>query len=133
MLYIYIYLYIINIINIFALYNETVKLVRAFSRTAFPKNSGYFRKFDILENWFGLPLEDVTASYFLRTACPNLSGLPGICAEDIVVSFLYGPIFRNILNILGNAVVEISGIFRKNGLECDYRNIRDISEKWSGL
>ena len=120
---------------------------------------------DISENWSGLPLEDVTASYFLRTACPNLSGLPrhmcgrhsgfvfcrdrfpkifqifrengpGIAATHYfleIFRIFRGPLSRNIPNIFGNAIVEISGISRKNGLERDYRNIRDISEKWSGL
>ena len=125
-----------------------------------------FRKIpDISENWSGLPLEDVTASYFLRIACPNLSGLPrhmcgrhsgfifcrdqfpeifqifresgtGIVATHHfleIFRIFRGPFSRNIPHISGNAIVEIFGIFRKNGLECDYRNIRDISEKWSGL
>ena len=126
----------------------------------------FFRKNpDISENWSGLPLEDVTASYFLRTACPNLSGLPrhmcgrqggfifcrdqfpkifqifresgpGIAATHHfleIFRIFRGPFSRNSPNISGHAIVERSGIFWKNGLECDYRNIRDISEKWSGL
>ena len=125
-----------------------------------------FRKIpDISENCSGLPLEDVTALYFLRTACPNLSGLlrhmcgrhsgfiscrdqfaeifqifresgPGIVATHHfleIFRIFRGPFSRNIPIISGNAIVEISGIFRKNGLERDYRNIRDISEEWSGL
>ena len=36
---------------------------------------------------------------------------------------------RKILNISGNTIVEISGIFRIHGSERNRRNIRDISEK----
>ena len=105
-----------------------------------------FRKIpDISENWSGLPLEDVTAAYFLRTACTNLSGLPrhmcgrhsgfifcrdqfpeifqifresgpGIAATHHfleIFRIFRGPFSRNIPNISGNA-------------------IRNISEKWSG-
>ena len=105
-----------------------------------------FRKIpDISENWSGLPLEDVTASYFLRTACPNLFGLPGhmcgrhngfiYCRDQFPEIFQQSgnrshPAFsRNIPNISGTVFPKYSKYFQR----CYRRNIRNISEKWSGV
>ena len=82
----------------------------------------FFRKIpDISENWSGLHLEDVTASYFLRTACPNLH----ICGKH------NGFIFCR------DQFPEISGIFRESGpgiaaIHHFLRNIPNISGKYFG-
>ena len=86
-----------------------------FSRTAFPKNP------DTSENWFGLPLEDVTVSYFLRTACPNLFGLPlHMCGRHSCFIFCRDPcpeifqIFRESgIAAFGDHLPEIFQIFRE--------------------
>ena len=110
-----------------------------------------FRKIpDISENWSGLPLEDVTASYFLRTACPNLSGLPRHMCGGHSGFIFYRDQFPEIFQIFresgpGIAAIhhflEIFQIFRgpfsskysKYFGKCCRRNIRNISEKWSGV
>ena len=109
--------------------------LRAFSRTAFPKNPGYFGKLVWTApgrcNRFIFPTDRLPEIFQIFRE----SG-PGIAATHHflkIFRIFQGPFSRNIPNISGKATVEISGIFRKNCLECDCRNIRDISEKWSGL
>ena len=113
-----------------------------------------FRKIpDISENWSGLPLEDVTASYFLRTACPNLSGLPRhMCGRHSGFIFCRDQ-FPEIFQIFRESgpgiaathhFLEIFRIVRENGGtifpkyskyfgKCYRRNIRNTSEKWPGV
>ena len=153
-IYIYIYIYI----NSIKRNRETCSShFRAFSRTALSqKKSRIFRKVGLGCPW---KIQPPHISYGpLTQICP---GYPGQNPEDVVASFFVGtnfpkysryfgkivaihhfleifrifrePFSRNIPNISGNAIIEISGIFRKNCLECNYRNFRDIAEKWSGL
>ena len=64
--------------------------LRAFSRTTFPKNPGYFGKL-------------VRAAGPLAQICP---GYPGISAEDIVASFFVGANFPKYSRYFGKAVRE---------------------------
>ena len=118
-----------------------------------------FRKVpDISENGSGLPLEDVTALYVLRSACPNLSGLPRhMCGRHsgFIVCRDRFPEILQIFRESGPGIaathhfLEMFRIFRENGHpnisgtifpkyskyfgKCYHRNIRNISEKWSGV
>ena len=66
--------------------------------------------------------EDAVASFFVGTNFPKYSRHFGKIAATHrfleIFRIFRGPFSRNIPNISGNATVEISGRFRKNGLEC---------------
>ena len=128
---------------------ETVKFPR---RTCARFSGPLFRKIPhISANWSGLSPFYISSGPLTQTC----SGYPDHNPENIL---LLGPISRiipgkiavihhfleifrifrepfsrSIPNISGNIIVEVSGLFRQSGLECSYRNIPDISEKWSGF
>ena len=103
----------------------------------YPLHISYGPLTQICPGYPGHNPEDIVASFFVGTNFPKYSRYFGKIAATHhfleIFRIFRGPFSRNIPNISGNAIVEISGILRKNGLECDYRNIRDISEKWSGF